>query len=38
MTELQGFEETYEYPQGDVAPIDHWHLDDFADILVPEGD
>ena len=36
MTELLDFDETSEYPQGDVAPIERWALDDFSDIVVSE--
>ena len=36
MTDFQLIEDSSEYPQGDVAPIEGWQLDDFADI-VPEA-
>jgi len=36
MTDLLDIDETNEYPQGDVAPIERWQLDDFADIVVSE--
>jgi len=32
MTETTELEQHGDYPQGDVAPIEHWQLEDFGDI------
>lgn len=33
MTELHVIEDASEYPQGDVAPMESWLLEDFSDIV-----
>jgi hypothetical protein len=37
MIDFDELEPYGDYPQGDVAPIEHWQLDDFADIT-PVGE